>query len=97
MRRTAFRALQEVAEREKAVQVADLTLEEFARRYTKRVPVRKKDRYGRMTVKKDESGKPVTEEHNCYDDWIEHNKLARKWSADSGFQRSEEKDHQFGE
>ena len=97
-RRIAIKTLNEAIEKEKMVdQVADLSLEEFARTYTKRIPVREQDRFGKITVKKDENGNPVTEEHNCFDDWIEHKKLRQKWSAEPYVHPMSPHDRQFGD
>ena len=75
----------------------DASLEAFAKKYTKLVPIRERDRLGRIHTKRDENGKVLTEEHNCYDDWVEHKKLLKKWKSDPIIERAIELDRQFGD
>lgn len=93
----AFRTAKSKLEQALQDSVVDASLEAFAKRYTKRVPIRERDRLGRFNVIRDENGKVLTEEHNCYDDWVAHKKLRQKMMADPYIVRAIELDHQFGE
>ena len=44
-----------------------------------------------------ENGKVLTEEHNCYDDWVAHKKLRQKMMADPYIVKAIELDRQFGD
>ena len=39
----------------------------------------------------------MTEEHNCYDDWVAHKKLRQKMMADPYIVKAIELDRQFGD
>ena len=93
----AFRAARSKLEQALQDSVVDASLEAFAKNYTRRVPVRERDRLGRVRTKRDENGKVMSEEHNCYDDWIAHKKLRQKMMADPYIVRATELDRQYGE
>ena len=95
--REIFRAARAKFELALQDSVVDASLESYAKNYTRRVPIRERDRLGRMHNKRDKNGKVMTEEHNCYDDWLEHKKLLKKWKSDPYIVRAAELDRQFGE
>ena len=93
--REAFKVAKSKLEQALQDSVVDASLEAFAKKYTKLVPIRERDRLGRIHTKRDENGKVMTEEHNCYDDWVEHKKLLKKWKSDPIIERAIELDCQF--
>ena len=95
--REIFRIARAKLEQIEQTSSVDASLEAFAKNYTKRVPIRERDRLGHVNVKRDENGKILTEEHNCYDDWIAHKKLRQKMMADPYIIRAIELDRQFGD
>ena len=74
-----------IAKVEQLVKDAPIDLVEFAKKYTRRHPVKVKNGMGLLENKRDEQGRVVTEEHNCYDDWMRsvkaHDKNARDAEA----------------